>query len=265
MKTFASEYIRNEKGWILFPTDSTWRHKLYPEEVNSHPAKANMHLVEACIDYVSEPEQTVMDVMAGTGTIMLGALKGRRVVCIEISPKFTKIMQDAMVLFEAQEPGSSTMITIINQACHVILPIPNFADHIIFSPQYAGIMKTKGTDGWNKDTGYDFAEYSRSPLNLGTMSEFLWGMEMSKVYEKCYQSLIANGSMTLIIKDHMNQGERVQLTQRAIDACLKIGFKFDSDEHYKWAAPGMPYTAARRARGETTVDDEDIVILRKGG
>ena len=25
----------------------------------------------------------------------------------------------------------------------------------------------------------------------------------------------------------------------------------------------MPYTAARRARGEATVDDEDIVVLRK--
>ena len=97
------------------------------------------------------------------------------------------------------------------------------------------------------------------------MSEFLWVQEMERVYAKCYQTLTTPGSMTLIVKDHMEQGNRIQLTKKAVDASIRVGFSYDPDEHFKWAAPGMPYTAARRAKGEQVVDDEDIVILRKGG
>ena len=125
-------------------------------------------------------------------------------------------------------------------------------------------MKKKSVnDQWNKDIGYDFVEYSTNPLNLGTMSEFLWTHEMEKVYDKCFKTIKPGGSMTLILKDHISAGKRIGLTQMGIDASIRVGFSYDSSEHWKWAAPGMPYTAARRARGDATVDDEDIVVLRR--
>jgi len=205
-----------------------------------------------------------MDVMAGTGTLMVGALMDRQVICVEISEKFHQIMLGALEHLEKIAPGISGMISLVNLPCQTYLPIPNLVDHIIFSPQYAGIMYKKSvTDQWNIDIGYDFVEYGKDPLNLGSMSEFLWTHEMEKVYNKCYQTLKPNGTMTLILKDHMEQGERIQLTQKAIDASIRVGFSYDPTEHFKWAAPGMPYTAARRARGVEVVDDEDIVVLRR--
>ena len=265
MKQFASEYNLNEAGWIKFPADSDYRKRMFPPEVNTHPAKANVYLVQAIIEYVSEPDDILMDIMAGTGTLMVGALVGRSVICIEISEKFHKIQVGALEFLENIAPGISGMISLVNLPCQTYLPIPDLADHIIFSPQYAGIMKTKGTDAWNKDTGYDFSEYSKNPLNLGTMSEFLWMHEMEKVYAKCFQTLKPGGSMTLIVKDHISAGVRVKLTQMSIDSCIRVGFTWDILESFKWAAPGMPYTAARRAKGIEVVDDEDIVVLRKGG
>lgn len=264
-RQFAPEYSRNEQGWIRFPADSEYRKRMFPPEVNQHPAKANVFLIQSIIEFVSEPDDVLMDIMAGTGTLMVGALVGRSVICIEISEKFHQMQLAALEHLEEIAPGISGMISLVNLPCQTYLPIPDLADHIIFSPQYAGIMKTKGTDSWNVDTGYDFAEYSKSPLNLGTMSEFLWTQEMERVYAKCYHTLKTPSSMTLIVKDHMEQGERVQLVQRAIDASVRVGFSYSPDEHFKWAAPGMPYTAARRAKGIEVVDDEDIVILRKGG
>ena len=265
MKVFAPDYSTNDKGWILFPKDSEYRKKMFPPEVNQHPAKANIYLVQAIIEYVSEPDELIMDVMAGTGSIMVGALIGRQVICIEISNKFHQIQVDALEYLENIAPGVSSMISLVNLPCQTYLPIPDLAEHIIFSPQYAGIMLKKSvTDQWNKDIGYDFVEYSKSPLNLGSMSEFIWSEEMEKVYARCYETLKSPGSMTLIIKDHISEGERVLLTQKAIDASIRVGFSYNPDEHFKWAAPGMPYTAARRSRGEATVDDEDIVVLRKG-
>ena len=263
---FAPEYNRNEQGWIRFPADSEYRKRMFPPEVNQHPAKANVYLVQAIIEYVSEPDDLLMDIMAGTGTLMVGALVGRSVICVEISEKFHQIMIGALAHLEKIAPGISGSISLVNLPCQTYLPIPDIANHIIFSPQYAGIMKKKTvTDQWNIDIGYDFVEYSKDPLNLGVMSEFLWEYEMEKVYAKCYQTLTTPGSMTLIVKDHMRQSERVPLTKRAIDASVRAGFIYSPDEHFKWAAPGMPYTAARRARGIEVVDDEDIVVLRKGG
>ncbi len=264
MKEFASEYSRNEDGWIKFPADSNYRKRMFPPEVNSHPAKANVYLVQAIIEYISEPDDLIMDCMAGTGTIMVGALIGRQVICIEISAKFYAIQVAALNFLENIDPGISERISLINMPCQTYLPIPNLANHIIFSPQYAGIMLKKSVnDQWNIDTGYDFVEYSKSPLNLGAMSEFLWTHEMESVYKKCYDTLTTPGSMSLIVKDHIDQGNRVMLTQKAIDASVRVGFSYDPDEHWKWAAPGMPYTSARRARGEVTVDDESIIVLRK--
>lgn len=266
MKDFAPEYDRNDSGWVKFPPDSDYRKRMFPPEVNQHPAKANVYLVQAIIEHVSEPDDILMDIMAGTGTIMVGALIGRQVICVEISNKFHQIQVTALEHLEKIAPGISGSISLVNLPCQTYLPIPDLADHIIFSPQYAGIMHKKSvTDQWNIDIGYDFVEYSTNPLNLGSMSEFLWTHEMERVYAKCYQTIKPGGSMTLIIKDHIDAGKRIQLTKMAVDACIRVGFSYSPEEHFKWAAPGMPYTAARRARGEATVDDEDIVILRKGG
>lgn len=240
-KQFAPEYDRNELDWIKFPPDSDYRKRMFPPEVNQHPAKANVYLVQAIVEYVSEPDDILMDIMAGTGTLMVGALIGRGVICIEISDKFHQIMLGALEHLEKIAPGISGMISLVNLPCQTYLPIPDLADHIIFSPQYAGIMKKKSvTDQWNIDIGYDFVEYSSNPLNLGTMSEFLWTQEMEKVYAKCYQTLKSPGSMTLIVKDHIDAGERVELTRRAIDASIRVGFSYNPEEHFKWAAPGMP-------------------------
>lgn len=263
-KEFAPEYSRTEEGWIKFPPDSDYRKRMFPPEVNQHPAKANVYLVQAIIEYVSEPDNILMDIMAGTGTLMVGALIGRQVICVEISSKFHQIQVTALEHLEKIAPGISGSISLVNLPCQTYLPIPSLADHIIFSPQYAGIMHKKSvTDQWNIDIGYDFVEYSTNPLNLGSMSEFLWTHEMEKVYAKCYDTIKPGGSMTLIIKDHIDAGKRIQLTKMAIDASIRVGFTYDSAEHWKWAAPGMPYTAARRARGEATVDDEDVLVLRK--
>ena len=203
--------------------------------------------------------------MAGTGTLMVGALIDREIVCVEISDKFHNIQIKALEQLERIAPGVSDHIMLINLPCQTYLPIPNLADHIIFSPQYAGIMKTKGTDKWNVDTGYDFAEYSKDTLNLGTMSDFIWGHEMELIYKKCYETIKPDGTMVLIVKDHMEKGQRVNLVGKAIMASVSAGFSFNDIEHFRWAAPGMPYTAARRAKGIEVVDDESIVVLRKTG
>src|SRR3990167_5730768 len=268
-RQFAPTFPREENGWILFPSDVEYRSSVFPPEVNQHAAKANVHLIQACIEYVSKPGDRLLDPFGGTGTLMIGALAGRDVVLIEISPEFHQLQQTALAKIEEIAPGVGSHIMLINAPLQAVLPIPQFADHIIFSPPYASIMRSKGTDKLTQEkTDYNMAEYSQHPLNIGLMNDFIWSQEMERVYQKCYGTLRPGGTITVIVKDHMEKqkdGERkrIQLSLSAWNACQAVGFR--SHSWLKWKAPGSVYTHIYRARGWEVVDDEDVLILSKPG
>ena len=266
--TFAADYSRNDNDLILFPRDSGYRKQLFPLlKLDEHPAKANIYLVQAIVEYVSELEETVMDIMAGTGTIMTAALIGRRVVCIDIEKDYTKILEQGAKSLEDIAPGVYDMITIIEGDASRILPLP-ITDHIIFSPPYSNIMRKTGgksgdlLDKLSRETlGDGMLKYSKSPNNIGNLNEFLYHQKMEIIYKKTLQSLPVGGTLTIIIKDHIEKGERMMLGERAKRDCIRAGYELVA--HYKWLPPGTVYTSFMRARGDTVVDDEDIIILRR--
>ena len=91
MKEFAPQYSRyTVKGndWVNFPTnDREFRLKHFIRESLEHQAKANLYMVEALIEYQSEPGDRILDITAGTGSILIGALSGRHVSMVEINPE----------------------------------------------------------------------------------------------------------------------------------------------------------------------------------
>jgi len=262
MKEFASEYPRNEEGLILFPRDSDYRKELFPLlKLDEHPAKANIYLVQAIVEYVSEPEDTIMDIMAGTGTIMTAALIGRRVVCLDIEQPYIEILEEGANSLEAIAPGIGEMITIIEGDCLKLLPLP-ITDHIIFSPPYANIMKKKKLDKLSAEMiGDGLLKYSKHPDNIGNLNEFLYHQMMERIYKKTLDSLPAGGTLTIIIKDHIEKGQRMFLGERAERDCIRAGYELVL--HEKWLPPGSAYVSFMRARGDTVVDDENIIILRR--
>lgn len=269
-KQFAPEYPRTDDGWIRFPPDSDYRKGMFPEEVNKHPAKANVYLVQSIIEYVSEEGQTLLDIMAGTGTLMVGALVGREVICVEISQMFFDLQTKALARLEEIAPGISEHIMLVNLPCQQYLPVPNLADHIIFSPPYASIMKVSKKPGRLQEAflSSDAHEYSTNPLNIGLMNDFIWKLEMERIYAKCFETLRPGGTMTLITKDHYEKQKdgvrkRIPLSQAARDACIRVGFTDHS--WWKWAAPGSAFTNIYRSRGWDVVEDEDVIIVKKGG
>ena len=115
IKQFAPEFPCNEHGWVKFPSDVGFRKELFfPEEVGKHPAKLNLHLQLAMIDYVSEPGQVLLDPTSGTGSLLVGALKGRRVVLLEIEEGYHKLQQQAMHNLHEVDPTTQSMVTLIH-------------------------------------------------------------------------------------------------------------------------------------------------------
>ena len=147
-KKFAPEYPRRldtETGLqdlVDFGSDVNLRKRLFIEESMKHPAKANLNMLGSVISYVSEPDERITDIMAGTGSILIAALAGRPVTLIEISSHYCEwITRSLEEKLEPIAPGISSQVMLINNACQRVLPIPT--NHIIFSPPYAHIMAKK--------------------------------------------------------------------------------------------------------------------------
>ncbi len=155
------------------------------------------------------------------------------------------------------------LVTLIPGNSHNILPIPDFCDHMIFSPPYPMGLKKKGMmDKTSKDLGYSSAtEYSSDPENFTNLNAFIYHQKIELFYKKCLLTLKPSGTMTVIIKDKMEQGVRVMQADRTERDCVRLGFELI--ERFKWFAPGGGYSNINRAAGLETIDEEDLIVLRK--
>lgn len=260
MKPFAPGYKRTEEGWIIFPKDHEIRLQWFPPEVMRHPAKANIHMIDAIVDMVSSEGDTILDPMSGTGTIMLQALRGRRVYCVEVEEGYHTLQKQALATLEAMRPDIRGRVMLIHADCRRVLPLP--CDHIIFSPPYGTALKAVGPGSLKTGT-YDgfMGDYSKDPSNVGNVNRFFHNQAMEKVYGLCYESLRPGGTMTVIIRDQMEQGKRVYLSKWMERVCLRAGF--DVVAWNKRYQTSTAFKEVLRVRGYGIVTDEDIVTFRR--
>jgi len=266
---FAPEYPRDpETGWIKFPKDTKFRKELFfPAEVNTHPAKMNLHLQQACIEYVAKEGDVIMDIFGGTGSLMIAAILGVRVILTELEDGYHRLEQEGRAELGRQIPTAAELITLIQGDCQLLMPIP--CNHIITSPPYSSAMtvgkstkrmRENAEDGFSK-LDKQMQEYTKSPRNIGKMNPFIYNQTMEKVYGLYFRSILPGGTLTIILKDRIEKGERVSLVDWAIKVCQKHGFSIEL--HEKWRPPGIQFTAINKMHGLTVVEDEDIIVCRK--
>lgn len=260
-KELAPTYPKNDKGWILFPDDQDFRKSIFPQEVMSHPAKANLYMLLDIIQWVSKPGERLMDITAGTGSLMIGATIDRKILCMDIEENYYNLMVRSKENMENKDN-----IIVLHGDCRNLLPLP--VNHIIFSPPYAKQRigktpkehqeSTRQLAGTYEDS---IDEYQECPRNLGNLNRFLFNQEMEKIYKLCYQSIIPPGTLTVIIKDYIEKQKRVSLSGWVIKACIRIGF--ENIGWFKREALGTGFLKLWRSRGMATVSDEDIITFRK--
>ncbi len=263
---FAPNVPRNDEDWILFPiNDTAYRKSLYPDEVFHHPAKANMYMVEAIVEYVSKPCDVILDPFGGTGTILLATLMERNVIAIELETKYQDLIHSTYVNWLLR-PDLGNMLgnfVLLKGDCRLVMPIP--CNHAIFSPPYSralsstsgGLKQLQGR--WKGDEHIE--EYEISNNNLAKFNVFLYGQAMRKVYQRVYESLPPDGTMTVIIKDQVRGEERVFLSKDCIAGAQAVGFRLW--EWHKWKPKGSPFTDIAAFKGADVVRDEDIIMFRK--
>ena len=270
MPNFAQEYPKEpETNWIIFPRDTQFRKQLFfPAEVSDHPAKMNLYLQQACIEYVAREGEVILDPFGGTGSLMIAALQGIRVILLEIEEGYHQLEQQAKDELERQIPEAANLVTLIHADNRMVMPIP--CHHIITSPPYSSAMTVskKGTKRMEEKADDSFSkldkqmqDYTKSPRNIGRMNPFIYNQTMEKVYQLCYQSILPGGTLTIILKDRIENQKRVSLTGWADKVCQKHGFKLKLWE--KWKTPGIQFTAINKLHGLEVVEDESIMVYRR--
>lgn len=264
VKEFAPGYERNEDNLILFSRDTDIRADMFPAlDPTTHVAKANLWMVMELVDYVSEVGEHILDPFAGTGTIMCAATTGRQVTCVELEEPYLRILDSNVKMLKYSYQEIENRITVVGGDSFKLLPIPDYCDHMIFSPPYPMGLKKKGTmDKTSVDLGYASAtDYSASPDNFTNLNTFLYHQRIELFYRKCLQTVRPGGTMTIIIKDRMEQGKRQYQPERTIKDCVAMGWELS--DRFKWLARGGGYSAINRAAGLETVDEEDLLIFRR--
>lgn len=259
---FAEHRERNGLGHIIYPRDEAYRRQLgFVEESFQHPAKANLYLIEELVEYCSSVDQHIVDITAGTGSILVACLSARHVTCVELNPKFA-----SMIAQSASSLGiKPEHYTILNSDCREQLPIT--CDTIIFSPPYANMLKAGGGILNREKLGDELHTYSEdnsfdtNPKNLGVLPEFRFAHAMTAIYRKCWDSLPPGGKMALIIKDQMKQQKVVPLGWHHMQILGKAGWKLDTWE--QWDAPGMQFKNIHKSHGHKVIEGEHIIIVRK--
>lgn len=264
MKEFAPSFSRDKLGRVLFPrSDADLRNELFTfTDSTMHVAKCNMYMVREVVRFVSEPGETICDPFSGTGTVLVAVTLARKVICIEIESVFQDMILRNIEAMRVSYPDIEDLTNLIPGDCNKVLPVPGFCNHMIFSPPWANVLRKKSVDQFAIDAGYGSATlYTQSQDNIGNLSDFLYHQKMERVYKKFFDSITPGGTMTIIIKDRMEAGVRVEQGKRAQRDCLRIGFK--ELAWNKWQALGGGFAAYNRSIGQETVDEEDLITLRR--
>jgi tRNA G10 N-methylase Trm11 len=119
---------------------------LFPVEARSHPAKYNPELAEFLIEKYTQPGDTVLDCMAGTGLMgVVAALHGRNAIQVELEPRYFSWMEKARENVERlntlEEKGK--IINILGDSRRLTELLAEHVGAVITSPPYADSKKGK--------------------------------------------------------------------------------------------------------------------------
>ncbi len=123
---------------ISFSQDTKERKQWFTAASFSHPAKMHLQLQMYLIEHYTKVGETILDPMAGSGTILVGCALGRNVILVELEDKFVKMQRDNWEKIKSLGPmlGCKMGEAIILQGDARQLD-KLLVDKCIFSPPYA--------------------------------------------------------------------------------------------------------------------------------
>lgn len=269
-----------DQTWT-FPVDRGLRRRLFAPEVFSHPAKLHLLLLQKLIDLYTAPGETILDPMAGTGSLMIAATQQRNVILRDLQPEYVALMQ-ASVPSIHRRAGLFGGLIDIDQADAKTLECPPF-DHALFSPPYGfetgngvsnerrmRILNEKQHGGrWDRyleqPCHASFAggfRYAGGQKNTGNKSGRNYWADMRQIYSQVIKLLPAGGLMILILKNHYRRGELRDIVGQTVVEVEQIGVELVA-RHGRFINNPSLWQRRRKEQGKSIVEVEDVLVFRK--
>lgn len=127
-----------DKKIICFQQDTKERKGWFKKASFSHPAKMHLSLQIYLIEHYTKPGDTILDPMAGSGTILTACALGRNVICVELEKKYVDMQKANWQKIQSLGPmmfckmGEATILQGEARNLDGLL-----TDNILFSPPYA--------------------------------------------------------------------------------------------------------------------------------
>ena len=152
-------------------------------------------------------------------------------------------------------------------------------DRVISSPPYANPRETSQ----EYDDKYDLrrpkgvkwgreayrGRYSEDKDNIGSMKGKSYLSEMLRVYQQCYNILVPDGLMILVIKSFIRNKKVVDLPIDTVKLCEMVGFKHIETHYRKIEHPSFWRILHKKkypsVDPEGRVNEEDILVFKKKG
>ncbi len=263
---------------IIFKSDKTQRDKYFTAAHFAHPAKLMLPLQLWLIENYSKPGDTILDCLAGSGTLLIACTLGRNVILVELESKFVQMQRDNWTKIQmlGAEMGYSMGTCQILQGDARQLP-EVLADVVITSPPYAeaqtggGISAAmRGEGNYNITTNlprncYQPSEHGNTQGNIGNLKGESYLSAMLLVYEGCYRVLKPQGIMCLVTKNFIRQKQEIRLDLDTILLCEAAGFTLIERHYRKLTQQSFWRTIYQQKYPDAPVlDKEDILIFKKG-
>lgn len=271
-------------------SDLALRYKFFSRASLAHPAKLHLGLLAWLLERYTKPGDTICDPMAGMGSTAYAALLQRHVMLREIEPRWLAFAHENAAII-LREGGMFAGSIDVGQA-DAREPWGLEADHILFSPPYgvsfSGKKNSKGmlshrqkslqangvplserwkllfeTDQPGAAGAYRFF-YGQHPAQLGHLRGDRYWAAMSAVYARARDSLKSDGTMILVIKDHIRRGVQICVADQTVALCESLSFSLVA-RHARRVHPLSLWQRRRKERGELIVEDEDVLVFSRGG
>ncbi len=104
--------------------------------------------------------------------------------------------------------------------------------------------------------------YGSSPNQIGPWRGKRYWRAMQAVYEHAHEALRPGGTLILILKDHVKDGQRVPTAEMTIGLCQHLGFQL-TERVQRQVHPLSLWQRRRKEQGLPVVEEEDVLIFRK--
>lgn len=248
--------------------DSYLRAKLFEPSSFQHAGRANLNLISILLEKHAPTGELVVDVMGGTGSILIALDHQHPVVSGELEAHWARVSEANRQSIRRARLFCASTPALCCQWDATRLPLASASvPSIITSPPYWDMLsnwhiKSGSLQGqYHEMYGVAYGLHAANIGNIHIYEDYL--RTMATVYHECYRVLRPGGMLALIVKDRVHKKRVTPIVRDTVALATALGFKL-VDQIEREVIPSLHRHINKRHHPDApTVDSEHALIFEK--